>query len=165
MPGALSQLPAALVALIEQGVSIHVASRDERLRASVMRALGSSIDRAANRITVFVARSQCAQLLRDVEASGRIAVMFSQPSTHLTLQVKSTRVAVRGAQEGDRALLERYAQAMEREIGSVGYPQRLTRAMLAHRLEDVVALTLEPEEAFDQTPGANAGKRVGGGGS
>ena len=162
MPGALSQLPAALVALIEQGVSIHVASRDGRLRTSVMRALGSSVDRAANRVTVFVARSQAAQLLHDLQAGGPLAAMFSQPSTHFTLQVKATRVAVRAAQEGDRALLERYAQAMEREIASVGYPPRLTRAMLAHRLDDLVALTFEPEEAFDQTPGANAGTRLGG---
>jgi hypothetical protein len=157
MPGVLAQMPPALVDMIEQGVSIHVASCDERLRASVMRALGSSLDRAAGRITVFVARSQAAQVLGDIAAGGRIAVMFSRPSTHLTLQVKSTRVAVREAQEGDRALLERYVQAMEREIGSIGYPTRLARGMLAHRLEDVAALTFEPEEAFDQTPGANAG--------
>jgi hypothetical protein len=157
MPGVLSQLPAALVAMIEQGVSIHVASRDGNLRASVMRALGSSLDPVADRITVFVSRSQAAQVLRDVEECGRIAVMFSQPSTHLTLQVKSSRVAVRDAEEADRPLLERYARAMEREIASIGYPTRLARGMLAHRIEDVVAVTLQPEEAFDQTPGANAG--------
>jgi hypothetical protein len=35
--------------------------------------------------------------------------------------------------------------------------------MLAHRLEDLVAITFEPEFAFDQTPGPRAGTPLAGG--
>jgi hypothetical protein len=51
--------------------------------------------------------------------------------------------------------------AMEREIQLVGFAPPLTRAMLAHRLEDVVAVRFTPEQAFDQTPGPRAGTPLG----
>ena len=34
--------------------------------------------------------------------------------------------------------------------------------MLAHRLDDVVAIEFEPELAFDQTPGSKAGQPIAG---
>jgi hypothetical protein len=70
---------------------------------------------------------------------------------------------MRPATEADRPLLARYLGSMEHEIGRVGYPPVVTRAMLAHKLEDVVAVTFTPEQAFDQTPGPQAGRRLGGG--
>ena len=33
----------------------------------------------------------------------------------------------------------------------------MTRAMLAHRLDDLVAVSFTPAQAFDQTPGPQAG--------
>ena len=46
---------------------------------------------------------------------------------------------------------------MEQEVEQVGFRPIFTRAMLAHRLEDVVAISFEPVQAFDQTPGPKAG--------
>ena len=163
MAGALSQLSPALVAMMSQGVSVLVASRDERLRPSVMRAVGSAVDAASGTVTVYLARSQAGELLRDIERSGPVAAMFSQPSTHTSVQLKASRASLRAATQVERAELDSYAAAMEREIEIVGYPRPVTRAMLAHRLEDVVAVTFEPEQVFEQTPGPKAGSLVAGG--
>ncbi|CAA9420717.1 MAG: hypothetical protein AVDCRST_MAG51-1992, partial [uncultured Ramlibacter sp.] len=57
-------------------------------------------------------------------------------------------------------ILARYLASMEHEIQRVGYPPSVTRAMLAHRLEDVVAVTFTPEQAFEQTPGPQAGRTL-----
>ena len=159
----LSQLSAEVVAMMAGGVSVLVSSRDEHMRASVMRAMGSSIDVAAGRVTVYVARSQAPTLLRDLEASGLVAVMFSQPTTHRTVQLKSGAISMRPATAADAPVLERYAQAMGRELEQVGYTASLARVMLAHRLEDLVAISFEPQEAFEQTPGPKAGARMAGG--
>jgi hypothetical protein len=51
---------------------------------------------------------------------------------------------------------------MEEEIERVGYPPRLTRAMLACRLDDLVAITFAPAQVFEQTPGPQAGKLMAG---
>lgn len=155
---ALSQLSSGLVAMMARGVSVNVASRDERLRPSAMRAMGSAIDPDRGTVTVYLARRQAAQLLRDIESSGCIAAIFSEPPTHVTVQLKATTAATRPATEDDRPALDRYLASMEREIERVGHPPALTRAMLAWRLEDLVAVTFVPEQVFEQTPGPKAGQ-------
>ncbi|MGZ5195071.1 MAG: hypothetical protein ACXWJM_07855 [Ramlibacter sp.] len=151
------RIPPELLAMMERGVSVIVASRDAALRPSMMRAMGSSVEGAGRRITVFVSRAQSPQLLRDLAAGAPIAVVFSEPATHHCVQVKATRVLMRDAAAHDGALLARYLASMEREVQRVGFPPHMTRAMLAHRLEDLVAIAFEPQLAFDQTPGPRAG--------
>ncbi len=145
------------IALIDKGVSAIVASRDAALRPSLMRAVGAGISADGTQVTVFVTRSQSRQLLQDIAAHGEVAVVFSQPSSHRTLQLKARHARLRAAAEADLPLLQRYLASMEREVGAVGYAPNFVRAMLAHRLDDVVAIGFTPEQAFDQTPGPRAG--------
>lgn len=158
-------LPPDLLAMMDRGVSVIVGSRDLAMRPSVMRAVGSSVADGGRSITVFVSRRQSGQLLQDVAATGHIAVVFSEPATHRTVQVKAWHAAMRNAQPGDEPVLARYLASMEREILQVGHPPALTRAMLAHRLDDIVAISFEPQQAFDQTPGPKAGAPLGEGGA
>lgn len=156
-----AQLPADLVAMMARGVSVIVGSRDAQLRPSVMRAVGSQVEAGGQDITVYLNRPQSRQLLQDIAATGHIAVVFSEPSTHRTVQLKATRAAVRQAGAQDEPVLAAYLQSMEHEIRQVGFEPRVTRAFLAHRLEDVVAVRFTPEQAFDQTPGPRAGAPLG----
>jgi len=155
-------LPPELAAMMARGVSVNVASRDASLRPSLMRAVGSSVTDGGRSITVFVSRRQSRQLVQDVAATGCIAVVFSEPATHRTVQVKATRATLRNAAREDEPLLASYLASMEVEIQRVGHPPSVTRAMLAHRLDDLVAITFEPEHAFDQTPGPKAGTPLAG---
>jgi len=143
--------------MIDKGVSVIVSSCDASLRSSLMRAVGSRIAADGSEITVFLARSQSTQLLQDIATSGRIAVVFSSPSSHRSVQVKGTRISGRAANAQDLPLLRRYLQAMEFEICSIGYRAELVHAMLAFQLEDLVAISFVPAQAFDQTPGPKAG--------
>jgi hypothetical protein len=118
------------------------------------------VDVAAGTVTVYLARRQAAQLLRDIEATGRIAAIVSEPATHVTVQLKASSASLRPAAEADRPALERYLLSMEHEIRLVGHPETVTRAMLAWRLDDLVAVTFAPEQVFEQTPGPKAGQLV-----
>jgi hypothetical protein len=157
----LPHLPDDLLAMMRRGVSVIVASCDAALRPSLMRALGSDVSADGMRITVYLSRSQSRQLLQDIAATGHIAAVFSEPASHRTVQLKATTVRLRPASPEDEPLLARYLAAMEGEIERVGYSAEMARAMLAHRLEDVVAVTFAPELAFDQTPGPKAGAPLG----
>jgi hypothetical protein len=156
-----AELPADAIAMIARGVSVIVASRDERLRPSVMRAVGSRIAPDGREITVYLSRPQSRQLLLDLAASGHIAVVFSEPSTHRSLQVKATRVQTRDAHAQDQPVLAAYLASMERELQAIGFPAGMAAAMLQHRLQDLVAVRFTPEQAFDQTPGPKAGAALG----
>lgn len=148
--------------MMTKGVSLILSSADHALTPSVMRAVGSRIEDNGRRITAYLARGQSRQLLADIARSGRLAAVFSQPSTHLTVQIKSRRARIREAREDDQPHLQRYLHSMEDELAALGYPRTMAGAMLAHRPEDLVAVEFEPDEAFDQTPGPRAGHRLGG---
>ncbi len=158
-------LPPAHVALIDQGVSAIVCSRDLAHRPSVMRAVGSAITADGATVTVYLARSQSRQLLADIASTGRVSVMFSEPSSHRTVQVKATRARLRDAGQPDIPVLNRYLAAMTQAIGAVGLPPAYAAAMLAYDLDDLVAVSFAPEAAFDQTPGPKAGAHLGHGGA
>ncbi|MES2936974.1 MAG: hypothetical protein V4864_04785 [Pseudomonadota bacterium] len=155
------RLPPDTLAAMVRGVSVIVSSRDAALRPSVMRAVGSTVSADGGDITVYLARTQSRQLLQDIAATGHIAVVFSEPSTHRTVQLKATRAQLRNAGPEDLPELARYLASMENEIQRVGHPPPMTRAMLAHRLDDLVAVSFRPEQAFDQTPGPRAGAQLG----
>jgi hypothetical protein len=148
------------IALIDKGVSANVASRNAALRPSVMRAVGTSISPDGTEITVFVSRSHARQLLQDVAATGEVAVVFSEPLSHRTVQVKARKAELRAAEEGDLPVLRRYLKSMEHELSLVGCEIPFVHTILAFRLDDLVAVYFSPDTAFDQTPGPKAGSAL-----
>ncbi len=153
-------LPPALAEILHSGVSCIVSSCSATLQPSLMRAMGTLVRPDEEEITVFLARSQSQQLLQDIADTGRFAVVFSQPSSHRTVQFKSSAPQLRAARPSDRPVLQRYLRAMEGELQQVGFTPALAQALLASSLDDLVALSFVPELAFDQTPGPKAGAAV-----
>jgi len=164
LPSPTSLLSFAHIAMVDKGVSAIVSTSDAQLRPSIMRAMGSSITPDGCSVTVYLSRQQSRQLLLDVAATGRIAVVFSEPLSHQTVQVKASQVRIRPAQASDEPLLQRYRASMEYELARVGFDARFVRAMFAWQLDDLVAISFEPEVAFDQTPGPRAGSALTTGG-
>lgn len=155
------RLPDDFAAIIAKGVSCIVGSRDAQLRPSLMRAVGSRLSANGQEITVFLSRPHSRQLLLDIAATGHVAAVFSQPSTHRTIQLKATRAVLRNATPEDVPDMARCESSLDQELQAIGYEAGLAGVLLAHRLEDLVAVTFVPEQAFDQTPGPQAGARIG----
>ncbi|MBA4113427.1 MAG: hypothetical protein C0492_08750 [Verminephrobacter sp.] len=145
------------IAMVDRGVSVIVASRDAALRPSIMRGVGSAISADGTQVTVYLRRSQSSQLLQDIAAGSGVAVVFSEPPTHRTLQLKARNATLRPAGPADQPLLDKYLAAMLDELAQVGYGSDYVAAMLSAPLADVVALQFTPQAAFDQTPGPRAG--------
>ena len=150
-------LPPPLLAMMVRGVSVIVASCGASRMPSVMRAVGSWVRAGGRDITVYLARSQSRQLLDDIQATGQVAVVFSQPDSHRTVQLKSANASLRPLTDADLPALLRYRESMEAEVGAVGFEPAFVHAMLAHRIDDLVAVWFTPEQAFDQSPGPQAG--------
>ena len=62
----------------------------------------------------------------------------------------------------DVPALQRYLRAMQGELGRIGLAPDFAAAMLAHRFDDLSAIEFTPAQAFDQTPGPNAGQPLRG---
>lgn len=140
--------------------SIIAASRDADLRPSLMRACGLRIDDSSGVVSVLLARPQAPRLLADITASGLIAVVVSEPSTHRTMQLKGRDARVDEATTEDLATLGPYADQLDEELRSIGLPASFARAMIAVDPTDVVVVRFTPTEIYDQTPGPRAGAAI-----
>ena len=67
------------VELITRRVSMAIAGRNADNVPSSARGCGCRVTPDGRLMTVFVSRPQAAALLRDIEANGAIAAVFSQP--------------------------------------------------------------------------------------
>ena len=157
---AASPLKDAQAQFIQGGVGISAASCDAQGIPSLCRAIGCFVSADRQRITVLLRRSQCGALLDDIGRSGAVAAVFAQPSTHHTLQIKSTDAVVHAPETVDAAALARYVEAFHRELAPVGYTLEWTRALLGYAPADLVAVSFTPQAIFSQTPGPKAGERL-----
>jgi hypothetical protein len=147
---------AELAAFMESGVSITVGTCDGRGRPSCAWAMGASVDRARGTVTVLVPTATSARIARDVADQSRVAITFSRPLDHKSLQVKG-RAQHRDAIESERAIAERYRAAFTEHLDCAGWPRSAVRRITYW---PCVALEVEVEELFEQTPGPRAGERL-----
>ncbi len=149
-----------MLALMVKGVSVIVSAGGLDLRPSLMRAMGSTVAPDGSAVTVYLSRSQSVQLLSDINSTHRLAVVFTQPHSHRALQLKGTLVAIRAATPSDQDALERYKASMVHELGLIGYGAAFSKAMFCCDMDDLVAVSFTPLQAFDQTPGPHAGSAL-----
>jgi hypothetical protein len=96
-------------------------------------------------------------LLDDIGHSGQIAVVFSQPSTHRTIQVKGDHAHVGMPDAGLLEAVRIHRDAFVGEVAPLGFAAPLVRSLLDFPDHDIVAITFTPTAAFDQSPGPRAG--------
>lgn len=151
-------LDEANAAFIRRRVSINVAARNAHNRPAVARSCGCSVSPDRRRVTVFLSVASAEKVLENLRDTGAIAVVFSQPSTHRTLQLKGTDARVAPALEADRETIEAYGASFVEELTGLGYDERFARLVVPPPDDRLMAVSFTPVAAFDQTPGRNAGK-------
>ena len=150
-------LDADNAAFIQGGVSVIVATRNAECVADVVRGCGCRVSRDRRRVTVLVEPSRADTLLEDIAANGMIAVVFSQPSTHRTIQLKGSDARIVKVTAADRTIAARHLQDWSEDLCRIGYTPEFASAVrgAAPRL---AAIAFTPSAAFQQTPGPGAGK-------
>jgi len=145
-----------------EGLSvISVGTRDAALAPSTVHAVGVDFE-GPGRMTVYVPEDAGTETLRNIGENGAVAVVFEKPMTHRTVQVKGRCVAMRAADDGDRAAVDGWAERFAGDVIAVGAPIPYARRL---RRWPCRAVTLEVTDVFEQSPGPHAGERltVGGG--
>lgn len=145
-------------AFMQRGVSITVGACNAANMPSLVRAVGCRVSPDLRRVTVFVSKSQASVLLHDIHSNGKIAVVFSEPSTHRTMQLKGSDALVGALDEGDFALIAEHEDAFVQELEPIGFRESVVRTLLAYVPDDMVGITFTPSAAFSQTPGPGAGE-------
>lgn len=149
-----------LAAFLLSGISISPGSRSRELVPSVTRAVGARLSPDRSRVTVLVRPSQSGEFLADVRATGRIAVVFSEPSSHRTVQLKGEDAVVEAPAPGDAAIAARHRGEFSKCLADLGYSPDLGRLLIEGDPEDLVAVAFTVSAAFVQTPGPAAGQAL-----
>jgi hypothetical protein len=137
-------------------VAVSIASRSGDCLPSVTRALGYRISADGREFAIFVPR-QAERVLADLRATAQAAVVFTEPSTHKSMQVKGDDARITSLEEGDWPVVSAYADDLVAEICPLGYPEPLIRKMTETTPQQVLAVRFTPTAAFGQTPGPHAG--------
>jgi hypothetical protein len=150
-----------VAAFIQGGVSVVIAARNAELVPDVVRGCGCRVSRDRGRVTVLVESGRAEVLLADIRATRKVAVVFSQPSTHRTIQLKGDDAAVVPFTAADRPIAERHLLAWVAELVSAGFDADFAATIHGRAERNVAAIRFTPTSAFEQTPGPAAGQRLG----
>ena len=154
-------LPAPLADFLQSGVSITVASCNARLVPSIAKAVGCRVDPDRRRVTVLLFEAPAVQVLQDLREPGAsLAVCFSRPSTHQTVQLKASQVRVAPAEPGDLEVARRCLALLQADLAPLGFPAPMLEAVFWSAGQPLLALSFEPGDAFAQTPGPDAGREI-----
>ncbi len=151
------RIPEAAIELLLTGPATIVSTRDEEMRPALTRGWGLAVDGDADRLSLCVEVPVGSIVRANLEANGEIAVTCSRPTTYRTVQVKGTAEIVGEPDEERLRAVGEQVAAFSAEVAQLGLPADAGEALLA---EELLAVTVEPREVFDQTPGPTAGSRL-----
>ena len=154
-------LDAVHAAFIQGPVSVIVASRNAEQVPDVVRGCGCRVSRDRRQVTVLIEPARASSLLDDVAGNGLIAVVFSRPSTHRTIQLKGDDARVVPVTAADRAAVRRHQQQWCADLASIGYGPAVAVAVHGGA-GPLAAIRCTPTAAFQQTPGPGAGQPLRG---
>jgi hypothetical protein len=151
-------IDAEQAAFICGGVGVSVATCRPGGLPAIARATGCRVSVDRRVVTLLVAATPGAAALDVVRRTGAIAVVFTQPSTHRTLQLKGNDARIVLLERGDPDLVERYVRAFAADVAPFGFSEAYMRALLACPADDLVGVQFTIAAAFSQTPGPRAGE-------
>ncbi|HET7574705.1 MAG TPA: hypothetical protein VFJ99_06270 [Solirubrobacterales bacterium] len=146
----------ALAGFLTSGVAIMAATRDGDLQPEIARGWGPGPSADGARLDLCLIAPSGSATRANLEANVSIAVNCTRPSTYRAVQIKGRVTEVRAPTEDDLARAAEHAEAFTADTAKVGSP-----APSAFYIGAVdLAVTLEVDELYDQTPGPAAGSRL-----
>lgn len=147
---------ARLEAMLNEGVVIFVATRDDDLRSHMARAWGGRLDAETGRLDLAVTVYDDDRVVSDLEANGSVAVLVCRPTTYQAMQVTGHVEWIGEVQPTDRQRIDAHIERVVAEAVQVGLPRSSSRLAGDHQVAIRVAL----DRFFEQTPGARAGSAL-----
>lgn len=147
-----------LADFLEQGVGMHMATRNEALQPNGARASAIKVTDDGATVVVYVPVRSAAPLLDDLRHNGQAAVVCVWPPDDRGCQVKGVFIEAHPAAPEDEALVRRQWEGFRDSLEAVGLPRAATDGWLVW---PCTAIRLRVTAVFDQTPGPGAGAPLG----
>jgi hypothetical protein len=146
-----------LAAFLEQGVGIHIGTRNEQLHPNGARAVAAKVEGGGTHLVVYVAELAADRLRVDLESNGQAAVVFGRPEDERSCQVKGVFVDIRRATDSERPLMQKQWDGFLSQLEMIGIPRVSATNWITW---PAVAIRLKVTTIFEQTPGPQAGAQI-----
>jgi hypothetical protein len=121
------------------------------------RAVAAFSEDGLKTVTVYVPVATSREVLMNVAATKRLALVGSHPPTHSAMQIKGTTTAVRLAADDEAPRVRRHLDSFADVLHLIGVPRHITRRL---NYWPAFAIELKVDEIFEQTPGPKAGTPI-----
>jgi hypothetical protein len=147
----------ALAAFLEEGLGIHIGTRDAHLQPAGARAIAVRPEPDGLHLVVYVSEVAAARLLDNLRDNLQAAVTFVRPVDDRACQVKGLFHTVRPATEAERAFVAAQWDRFLQQLEHIGIPRGGSAAWVTW---PAVAIRIQVNAVFDQTPGPHAGSAI-----
>lgn len=143
-----------LAAFLEEGLVIHLGTRNAHLEPSSARVTAVMVDPDGSHVTAYVPKVAAGRVLLDLTDNGLAALVFVRPTDDRAYQLKGVFVGSRAASPRERAAVTAQWDRCRRSFERIGIPRVLTDSWT---IWPSVALRVRVTALFNQTPGPGAG--------
>src|SRR5947209_10981177 len=138
----------------DEGMSIFVGTVGSDGRPAGCRGIAVTSPDQLKTVTVYVPMATSRDVLTNIAANKRLAIVGTYPPDHSTMQLKGTTTAVRLASDDEAEFLHYRIERFADILHAIGIPRRNARAI---NHWPAFAIAMKVDEIFEQTPGPNAG--------
>jgi hypothetical protein len=146
-----------VAAFLQSGIAMHAASVGPGNVPQVTRVAGCRVAPDRRTVTVYLVEAQGRAVLDDVRANRAIAVVFTKPRSHRTVQLKGVDARVVPVSPADAVDVDRQVAGFDADVRAVGFPERFGWTLAGGSPLGLAAIAFTPSSAFVQTPGPSAG--------
>jgi pyridoxamine 5'-phosphate oxidase-like protein len=159
-PEGTARIDDELKAFLESGPSVIVGTRDVGLAPEITRAWGPRVSEDRRSVSVCVPLATSAKTLDNLADNGRIALACALPTSVKSVQLKGTCIETSEPDAADLAAVEEHREVFAARNERIGVPRHMVETLWRRELETspvLVKIRFVSEQAFDQTPGPDAG--------
>jgi hypothetical protein len=148
-------LDKSLTEFLEQGLAIHIGTRNGRMQPNGCRVTAVRVEDQGRNLVAFLPQAANPAVLEDLRSNGQAALSFARPTDDRAVQVKGELISEREADPAEEEFILGQWRALLTELDLIGLaPLTSTSTWL---LWPCVAVKIRVTAVFSQTPGPEAG--------
>ena len=147
-------LDRSLTEFLEQGLAIHIGTRDGRLRPNGCVVTAVRVEEEGRHLVAFIPKAVTPSVFDDLRGNGQAAISFTRPADDKAVQVKGEFLALEDVSAADEQFAREQWGGLLKQLDLIGLPGRATATWT---LWPCVAVRIKVTALFSQTPGPEAG--------
>lgn len=148
-------LDKSLTEFLEQGLAIHIGTRNAALRPNGCRVTAVRVEDQGRHLVAYLPKAATPAVLEDLRDNGLAAVSFARPTDDRAVQVKGEFLSVRDAEASEEAFVLGQWRSLLAELDMIGLAALTSTSTWL--MWPCVAVKIRVTAVFSQTPGPEAG--------